>query len=107
MVYGQAVVINATTGETSYRDLTPEEIAQRDAERAAGVIDAAQMAATETARQADWDEIRGAKITNALQAIEDDLTLLQGTPSAAQQRAILAGLLRRQRAIIKALARFV
>lgn len=107
MVYGQAVVINATTGETTYRDLTPEEVAQRDTERAAGVIDAAQMAATEAAKQVDLDEIRGQRVVTALQAIEDDLTLLQGTPTAVQQRAILAGLLRRQRAIIKALARFV
>lgn len=42
-IYGQKAVYNIATGQTELVDLTPEEVAQRDNERAAAVADAIRV----------------------------------------------------------------
>lgn len=58
MAYNQIAEYNAATGETIYRDMTPEEIADRDA-----------LAAAEAAEQEDSHEAR-----QELGAARTDLT---------------------------------
>lgn len=57
-------------------------------------------------RRADLDEVRSAKLQNALDSIADDIALLP-TATNQQLREILERDLRRQRFILKALARLV
>lgn len=44
MTYGKRLIHNCTTGEIELVDMTPAEIAQRDAERAADEIELARPA---------------------------------------------------------------
>jgi len=78
MPYGQVAVVNATTGQTTYRDLTPAEVADRDA-----------MAAADAAATTSHNNVKGQITTLAQSAVGVPLADL----TQAQIKALMACLL--------------
>lgn len=88
MAYAQKLVINTTTGAQTLVDLTPEEIAARDAERATAE-------AEDTQKTNDDNALRNVIIPLAQSAVGIRLDQL----TAAQVRALFAITLWRQGAL--------
>jgi len=108
MAYGQIVITNASTGETTMRDMTPAEIAARDTERAVAQIDSDARDALRVIQDADLSELRAAKLAASIQSLSDDLDILiAGAPTVAQNRDILTHQVRGEIALLKALSHLI
>lgn len=112
--YAPVTIANVITGEQTTRALTPQEVADRDAQRAAAEIEITARDTALAAVLADLSPVASSQITAALAqiateqtaitngqaAITADLTALAAAATLAQVKPLMQNLLQRQNTML-------